>query len=539
MLLWGLLFPAEQFAQSPTEAQPPATDGIPAGDANPPQGSDAIVQNQPSFYVQAGVDRLDKMYRAGEHLRVNFVSEVDAYAYVIYRQADGKEYVVFPNSVQHDNRIKAETSVTIPADDDQFRWRIGPPFGNEVVRVIASKQPIEKLENPALRSKRFNAITPAQLKGVAEALSELDPTQWAEHPVPLTTHPAEEHLPEPRAKRYGVFFGVAKHEFNDEAFEASQDKKPLDLAGCANDAYVLGSMMQRMGLLDEARVYINDEATRWQMEQAITGWLASVSRPGDAVFIGFSGHGSRLPDDNGDESDGVDEFLIPNDYVSPGIYEVLVRHRENGLLDDRFADRLDRWSEIVGAGGARGAQALVRHTAVTDDLLGHWLQRLSGRQVVLIIDACHSGGLVTLEKGAADSSQQQSFDFLTGELGRLKDLGQPESALLVACGAAQLSIDVPVVNFEKVRHAHQGPVMEWQRQFNAMGVMTFYLAQSLVAAPRPLTIEQAHDHCRLWMERYRSIHAAEIAREETDSPFKIGAEPFLFNYSNRPVLMKP
>jgi hypothetical protein len=539
MLLAGLLFPAEQFAQSPAEAKPPATDGTPVGDANPPQGSAAIVQNEPSFYVHASLDRLDNTYRAGEYLRVNFVSEVDAFAYVIYRQADGKEYVVFPNSVQRDNRIKAETRVTIPADDEQFRWRIGPPFGKEVVRVIASKQPIAALEDPALRSKQFNAITPEVVKSVADVLSGLDPAQWAEHAVPLTTHPAEADLASQRNKRYGVFFGVAQHEFNDEALEASQDKTPLDLAGCANDAYVLGSMMQRMGMLDDVRVYINEKATRWQLEQAITGWLASVSRPGDTVFIGFSGHGSRLPDDNGDESDGADEFLIPNDYVSPGIYEVLVRRRENGLLDNRLIDRLDRWTEIVGAGGARGAQALVRHTAVTDDLLGHWLQRLSGRQVVLIIDACHSGGLVTLEKGATDSGQPRSFDFLTGELGRLKDLGQPESALLVACGAAQLSIGVPVVNFEKVRHAHGGPVMGWEQQFNALGVMTFYLAQSLVTSPRPMTIEQAHDHCRTWMERYRSIHANEIARDEADSQFKIGSEPLLFNYSNRPVLMKP
>jgi hypothetical protein len=47
-------------------------------------------------------------------------------------------------------------------------------------------------------------------------------------------------------------------------------------------------------------------------------WIVSVSEPGDTVWIHYSGHGGRLPDDNGDEEDGYDETLIPVDFQSAG-----------------------------------------------------------------------------------------------------------------------------------------------------------------------------------------------------------------------------
>ena len=55
-----------------------------------------------------------------------------------YQQADGKLYQVFPNLRQGDNRVAARQAVQIPAHDDLFRWKIGPPFGKEIVKVIAS-----------------------------------------------------------------------------------------------------------------------------------------------------------------------------------------------------------------------------------------------------------------------------------------------------------------------------------------------------------------------------------------------------------------
>lgn len=44
--------------------------------------------------------------------------------------------------------------------------------------------------------------------------------------------------------------------------------------------------------------------------------IIDKTNKGDVVYFHFSGHGQQVPDDNGDESDGYDETLIPSDYVS-------------------------------------------------------------------------------------------------------------------------------------------------------------------------------------------------------------------------------
>ena len=47
-------------------------------------------------------------------------------------------------------------------------------------------------------------------------------------------------------------------------------------------------------------------------------WVVNESRPGDTVWIHYSGHGGRVPDDDGDEDDGYDETLIPIDFQRKG-----------------------------------------------------------------------------------------------------------------------------------------------------------------------------------------------------------------------------
>ena len=49
---------------------------------------------------------------------------------------------------------------------------------------------------------------------------------------------------------------------------------------------------------------------------------------GDSLFFHYSGHGSRLHDDNGDEASGWDDALVPLDYETRGLIlddEVFVR----------------------------------------------------------------------------------------------------------------------------------------------------------------------------------------------------------------------
>jgi uncharacterized caspase-like protein len=69
-------------------------------------------------------------------------------------------------------------------------------------------------------------------------------------------------------------------------------------------------------------------------------------------------HGMYAPDDDGDESDGFDEFLVP--------YEI-----------------------------EYGASGWQYDMAIRDDELARWLDALPPQQqIVLIIDSCFSGGLI-------------------------------------------------------------------------------------------------------------------------------------------------
>jgi hypothetical protein len=479
----------------------------------------------------------------GESLTINIKSEQDAYAYVLYEQADGTTYQVFPNSTQKNNRISAETVVSIPAADDQFRWIVRAPFGKETVKVIAAKRPLSNLEDPDVRVRRFSPINRVQLANVSKSLKDTNPIEWAECEVQITTYPPGDERPVPGSKRFGVFFGVSRHEFNDAAKEAAaavgKQWEP-DLPTPANDASAMANLMLSLGQLNDARLFVDEDATRRNMEHAITEWLPTVSRPNDIVFIFFSGHGGQVNDDNRDEPDQKDEWLLPHDYVDASILEVLLKHRNEGRLDPRLASRVAQLANVAQREGSfqRAVDLLCRATGVTDDLFGHWLQRLSGRKVIVLLDSCHAGGLANHEKGFAYSQAMPMFDFLEGEVGRLKDIGQSDSALLAACGAQQTAAAVRISDamLDQLRAAEKGAVDQWNPD-TAFSVMAYYLVESMITAPRPMTLDDAYQHCRERMREYFGTYNA--LRRHRGEELATPHEPVLIKYTSQPLIMKP
>ena len=128
----------------------------------------------------------------------------------------------------------------------------------------------------------------------------------------------------------------------------------MDLAGCVNDAKDWSAELGARGftvsqLLDAA-------ATKAAMVAGFRDVIGRAAK-GDLVVISFSGHGTFVPDDNGDESDGFDEGLCPFDLQTGG----------QALLDD----------EIHQMFAARKA----------------------GVRLLLISDSCHSG---TVTRAAVD-----------------------------------------------------------------------------------------------------------------------------------------
>jgi metacaspase-1 len=118
-----------------------------------------------------------------------------------------------------------------------------------------------------------------------------------------------------------------------------------DLAGCVNDANDWAKTLKARGFT--VKQLFDRQATGKAIRAAIQSTLASA-KSGDLVAIQYSGHGSFVPDTNGDEPDGTDEYLCPYDISSKG-----------PITDDEVFD-------LFSAGP-------------------------SGVRVVMISDSCHSG----------------------------------------------------------------------------------------------------------------------------------------------------
>lgn len=108
----------------------------------------------------------------------------------------------------------------------------------------------------------------------------------------------------------------------------------------------------------------NADATKVRIVKAMID-LAKVSRPGDVVYIHFSGHGQLMTDIDGDEDPDIlgqkwDEAWIPYDAsFQPDQYDQGERH----LCDDEVGSLLSEIRKKVGPTG----------------------------EILVVIDACHSG----------------------------------------------------------------------------------------------------------------------------------------------------
>lgn len=118
-----------------------------------------------------------------------------------------------------------------------------------------------------------------------------------------------------------------------------------DLAGCVNDAKDWKSALQKRGFT--VQTLLDKQATAKAIRSALTE-LVRAAKKGDTVVFTFSGHGSWLPDNDGDEADGRDEMICPYDVYSGG-----------AVMDD--------------------------------DLHEIFSERATGVRMLFISDSCHSG----------------------------------------------------------------------------------------------------------------------------------------------------
>ena len=86
----------------------------------------------------------------------------------------------------------------------------------------------------------------------------------------------------------------------------------MDLNGCVNDAHDWKGVLEARGYA--VTLLIDAQATRAGMLDALTTLVGSATA-GDSIVFTFSGHGSWLPDESGDEDDLRDEMMCPHDVM--------------------------------------------------------------------------------------------------------------------------------------------------------------------------------------------------------------------------------
>lgn len=135
-------------------------------------------------------------------------------------------------------------------------------------------------------------------------------------------------------------------------------KPPNALQGCVNDTEAWGTVLGTLGF--KVDKLVDQRATRQAMLDALSGMMRSA-QPGDVLVFQYSGHGTQVPDQDGDERDGTDEAFVPYDF-------------EDGAF------------------------------LIDDDIRGVFAQLPDGVNLTCFIDCCHSGTITRMLGRNADDS---------------------------------------------------------------------------------------------------------------------------------------
>ncbi|ESQ27186.1 hypothetical protein EUTSA_v10018721mg [Eutrema salsugineum] len=154
-----------------------------------------------------------------------------------------------------------------------------------------------------------------------------------------------------------------------------------ELRGCVNDVRRMHiSLVERYGFSEKnIKLLIDTDSstikpTGKNIRQALLD-LVEPAKPGDVLFVHYSGHGTRLPAETGEDDDtGYDECIVPSDM--------------NLITDDDFRDLVDM---------------------VPKDC-----------PITIISDSCHSGGLIDEAKEQIGESTRKKNKY-SGDSSSCKD----------------------------------------------------------------------------------------------------------------------
>ena len=153
-------------------------------------------------------------------------------------------------------------------------------------------------------------------------------------------------VPDARGEDRALLVGVGRYAHFDDKLKGVS----LDIQMMTEFARILGFQPHAIKVLE------HEAASTESVYSAVENWLINGVGPGDRVLFYFSGHGSQIPDVSRDEKDQFDEVLL--------LYDVALREK-------------GRRQTLTGV--------------LPDDDFNAMLARMQSRNILVILDACHSG----------------------------------------------------------------------------------------------------------------------------------------------------
>jgi len=233
----------------------------------------------------------------------------------------------------------------------------------------------------------------------------------------------------------------------------------------ANDIAVISDALRRRGLPDENIFILKEEqATRAGILNVWNSVLMPKVQRGDVIYFQFSGHGQQVADDNGDESDGYDEAIVP--YDSPLRYQAGVYQGENLIRDDELNNL---FTDLRGRLGPTG-------------------------NLMVVLDACHSGtGTRGMAPARGTDVPMASDDYKNKVATRTGDgYTAPQFS---AVGAGELA---PMAAFFGSAH-NQLNFEARDEQGQLLGSLSYALSKKLSQATPSTTYRGLFDQIRLEM----------------------------------------
>ena len=205
------------------------------------------------------------------------------------------------------------------------------PTMNSVARRILNRADADRIaeyaaargDAPASREWTDEVDWPEALNGAPPAqplpaplqapLQDLSPVQPAPQDSALPADGAERllHAPVPAAqpgagRRRALCVGINRY-----------PNPKHQLAGCVADARMWADALSRLGFATS--LLLDEKATRQAIDRELQA-LVGTSVPGDVIVFQYSGHGTQVPDLNGDDEDSQDEAICPVDFASGALY---------------------------------------------------------------------------------------------------------------------------------------------------------------------------------------------------------------------------